>query len=241
MSDFKDQRYLALHPDGKIYDMRLTMRDMGDQSAVLEAIGGQLPVELGPSFRLPNGSVVGIQRKNRNVYMYAKMEALKLNTVWRPYGSSPVKLMLVGVSTGETDFQASYLWHPPDDMKLWLVSVMTPTGPSGAYLPELTYIIAVGKKKFYRLPLPNLYEDCRICMGSWASKNIETWQDRFIEVYEQFWNAPWNTDLSDKHKPTESTAMFVFDSKGKQLPSPDGWEKLCRAANNAHFSDLPIV
>lgn len=243
MSDFKEQSYLCLAPDGRVYHQKTIFRDLGDQSAVLDSIGGQLPVDIGMAFKLPNGLPVGIQRKNRNIFMYTAMPALKLNTVWRPYGKDPVKMMLVGISEAETDIQASYLWTPPETMKVWLVVVFAYTGQKemNDYGFNSAYLVASGNKKFYRLPLPNLYEHCQICMGTKAYTAKDTWQDRYIEAYEQFWNSPWNTDMREKHKAEHTTAMFQFNAKGKQLPVPENWADYCLVTNNGNYSDLPIV
>jgi hypothetical protein len=104
----------------------------------------------------------------------------------------------------------------------------------------MVYLVALAmNKRTYLLPIPNLYEDGRVCLGreniNWAALGgIMPQMNRATEILQQ---TSWNTDLlRDCSKQTQ--AIFRFDPDGKQLPVEGTWIDHCRIINLSPYEFL---
>jgi hypothetical protein len=86
----------------------------------------------------------------------------------------------------------------------------------------------------FRLPLPNLHDDCRICMGAFPLKYPSA-QECVVASLQQFNQSKWNSDLMRTVEAAQKFFRFQPTNETfETLPidSPD-WTKLCDKVSTA--------
>lgn len=133
--------------------------------------------------------------------------------------------------------QQNLEWVPPLDMSIYLMVVISPDGHM-LYV-ENCFLFAMDKDlRTYRLPTSNVYEDCRVCMGEFASMGTSH-VDCVSKAVAQFKASTWNADLANRGgaKSAENGHnMFRFkpnELEGfEQLPPAMPWPTLCTKVSN---------
>ena len=125
-------------------------------------------------------------------------------------------------------------WEVPNSMRLVFLAETAFIG-SRSRKQGYCYLFAIDENgDYYRLPLGNLYDECRICMG----------QEEFLSfdhlttlnmVLEQFSNSEWNADLWTTERATQSMFRFVPDGTGfkQAVMAITPWTKLCAKIGHA--------
>jgi len=133
------------------------------------------------------------------------------------------KEMIVPSFTSKTDPTMTLLWSPPTDMVLKFLVVCTAAGEFGS-----AFLFAYNSKgTAWRLPLPNIHDDCRICMGTF-NPNAENVAQIVHNCLRQLSSSNWNSDLLKSVE--NSQRMFRWKPQGPafDILPPDGeWTKLC--------------
>lgn len=96
--------------------------------------------------------------------------------------------------------------------------------------PSSCYLFALNEGNAYRLPIPNIYEDCSVCMGDY-SPSAHNLISNLQGNLDQFLNSNWNSDLIVSGK-ENLKSMFRFTplAEGEgfhQEPSSAYWVDLC--------------
>ena len=137
-------------------------------------------------------------------------------------------------------------WVPPSGTNLYLVSAW-PEPTRHTYLVA-TRDVAPG---FFRPPLPNIFEDGRVCMGNHEVDPPERTPllDQFKTMVDTFHRNPWNTDLVTRTPNNERVARALFAYTLTDTPEQvratydvdtqhaGAWVKI----NNAYVEGLPLV
>jgi len=109
-------------------------------------------------------------------------------------------------------------WTPPLNMKLTLVMNIT-----GCYHISNQWLVARDPSlRMWKLPISNLYEDCRLCPGS-ASTSADTAMGSLKMGLTQFIKSQWNSDLYD---PSNESLMSGTRNLFRFKPLNDGFEQL---------------
>lgn len=98
-------------------------------------------------------------------------------------------------------------WEPHNGLNLMFVAVIHP----GMEIENRKcFLLAFNSSKAnYQLPLPNLYDDCSVCMGEFNSHGT-SYLECFQKALTQFRNATWNTDLTDGEKLKKLETLIRF-------------------------------
>lgn len=141
----------------------------------------------------------------------------------------------------ERCLDSKFNWIPPKDMELWFICVLGKTiDPSGSH--SYCFLLARKNKATYKLPLPNLHEDGRICMGgSWSGVKERTMIDFFISSIQHFQNGKFNADLLKSDGIRSSTDLFSFNSSGGTIPPRIDWVERCQRVNVAAYEFLGSI
>jgi hypothetical protein len=112
-------------------------------------------------------------------------------------------------------------------VKLWFL-VNTIQRHDGLFYNGECYLAASSvTNRIYRIPLANIYDEGRICMGVYTAINPSL-QEALSMALTQFLASPWNSDL---HRPAEkSDAFFRFKVSNdgyETLPVVGQWSNLC--------------
>lgn len=166
-------------------------------------------------------------------------------TLWIPYLTmrAPFRLankLMVPQFQSREDPIMTLKWEPPDDMRLcFCMSVTLPTGVDQGFGCNYHYLFATDKAKAaYRLPLPNLYDDCRICMGTDSPITGGTLTECVSRCLDIFQAAQWGSHLLKSLE--NSQAFFKFDPKndGFNPVYPADWKALTIKVANDMTSNV---
>lgn len=133
------------------------------------------------------------------------------------------------------------VWSPPPNMNIRLMVSFHDGGMSSAHL------IAVDPEgEHWRLPLPNMYEDGKLCHNQ--RPGGETIIESLNNFLSSFAASRWNTDLyQDTRKiPMESMFRWRADEKGFQqqpmvVPEGKAWTALCEKISVKHLRDWMVL
>ena len=155
-----------------------------------------------------------------------------------------VMVPLFGTHNNEPILQLK--WTAPDSMRIYLIVEVTqqPTGRSpSTFQCSNQWLVAVdSSQRYWRLPTSNVYEDCRLCIGTFDSVGTSH-VDVLSLAWKQFHLSEWNTDLSDRAGSggaQNAAALFRFTPNEKegftQLPCPASWMSYCTKISNEHIN-----
>ena len=136
--------------------------------------------------------------------------------------------------------KTTMVWHPPENMTLVFAVSMTQNEGNGhdwysnGY--QQSFLIAYDSvKRAYLLPLPNLYDDCAICMGEFNGRDYSM-QKSFQRALDQFEGSAWNSDLLGNLGP-KSQQLFQFEVNDTETDQVD-WDSERGAAIQATWPEL---
>lgn len=134
-------------------------------------------------------------------------------------------------------------WIVPGDMRLMFVARCQPER-DGTYFCQWAYLFALNGngRQAYKMPLPNLYADCHICLGVsgyFGNSLLECFQN----TLQGFTDSKWNADLihGDERRGIlpcfdQSQDMFIFKPVKdgfETLPPAAPWASLCEKVGTA--------
>ena len=179
---------IILRKSGVITERLIRERDLDAGQSILDALTS------------------GVTRSVRNVLAlpdWGKVHASAgLNdTIWSvPIGRLPlharfrlVNGVLVPAFASATDLEMPLIWRAPADVRLVFV-VRTEFANDGALVGGNWLFACDANNRAYRLPLPNLHDDCVICTGELAD-NYSSCVEAVAASLEQFRKSKWNADL----------------------------------------------
>ncbi|MBS3903014.1 MAG: hypothetical protein KGZ30_01410 [Anaplasmataceae bacterium] len=141
---------------------------------------------------------------NSQGFMWAfKKKELVLHTYWNLGKFPDGDFLYPTFTSADHSVLQKNVWKVPE----WLVLFAC-----GNW--ETSYLTAKYKDKLYQLPLPNIYDDSRLCLGSgWnQGKTITTIKEK---VNERLDATQWNTDLYHSWK-AAAADLFAFSPSGEQ-------------------------
>jgi hypothetical protein len=93
----------------------------------------------------------------------------------------------------------------------------------------------------YRLPLPNLHDDCRICTGSFPD-HYPTGAEAVLASLEQFRKSKWNADLMRTAE--ESQKFFRFQATNETFATlpieAADWTSLCEKVSTDLMEEVVL-
>lgn len=122
----------------------------------------------------------------------------------------------------------SVVWKTPSSMRLVLAINIAP-----GYETMEHFLVAFNAKgQSWRMPLSNLYADCRLCHGRYTSTSATVLQACQL-AWNQFQASAWNQDLYTDATPARregSKSMFTYkvdNDKITQVEINGDWTKHC--------------
>ena len=122
-------------------------------------------------------------------------------------------------------------WVVPQNMYLYLTAHITNT----MECVEQHLVAVDSYRKTWRLPVSNLYQDCRLCPGRFDAIGRDI-IEVLNKVWSQFMNGSWNADLygdSTSMRRSGTKALFTYDitnSATTQQAPPKNWQDCCEKA-----------
>lgn len=206
------------------------------------------------AMRVPKVISNVIQGKHQSVSrtgvtLTSRLLKLPLHTFFAPMTGTDEKVVMVPVFVKENNRCAEMTmeWSVPDTMRLYFLSrwvFHTPDAivESVAGIMPLFYLAAVdiAQHRVHCLPLPNVYDDGKVCMGDSLGEFNLTWN-----IFEQhdyclnaFLKSRWSADLLHDRSRQNSKRLFRFNSKGQCMPPEMAWPTICIVVNHEAYSFL---
>lgn len=231
------------------YEYIMTAGGMLLQRTITETVAGNFLQQI-QSTALTNGILVPqvlprldlMFLANNYIFAAQRLPELPFNTDFEL--DSTKKVVWASFKAGAESVSMTVMWKTPPDMHLFLMG----HGPLYEYDQKTWefYVIAIceqPKKEnlthrgVWLLPLPNQYEDGRMCfnVNLYNPKDkIAGWQDTFIRALELLSTARWIADpLFHEWKHVSAKKLFRWENKiGYKQLEPSGdithWTKCCR-------------
>lgn len=214
---------IILRDNGTLTERTIKERDLAVEADVLESLTS------------------AITRRHRNVlaipdWGLAHADVGVNDTVWSvPLDRLPLKArfrlvdgVLVPMFAANTELEMPLVWQVPKEVRLVFVVKTKQDIENIAIHGNWLFAFNVANNG-YRLPLPNLYDDCNLCTGEFEDSYL-TAQACITASLEQFNQSKWNADLM--RSVAESQSFFRFKPTNETfetLPiAAADWTVLCK-------------
>lgn len=188
---------------------------------IQDQLAAYINMKIPAMFMLESNPVDICAKQGAQTFYSVSLDALILNTSFRMNGK-----VMFPVFNG-TDNVMSLPWPAQKNMTLRFVvlSVHDPLGKK--HRLGQVYLIAYDEKKqAYKLPLANLYDDCRLCHGQ-NSPWVRTGADVVLEALRNFGTSRWNGDLWKDAEKSQKMFSFQATQEGFNPIPVEDWKPLC--------------
>lgn len=204
---------------------------LGELSDLGKLIADTAPVSCPSVFS--GGSNLQIYR-NR-YYVAQRVDQLRIATHYSGDPANPEQCFPVFIPTPDS-LPMVRVWTPPENMQLFLGFICEPpAGANALWKLKDTYLFATSPTYTgtWRLPLPNVYEDSRVCMGPTAPTFNNTLQGLVEAARAHFDEASWNTDLLH-NQANNASRLFRLNTNPHTPPLSATlyWDNLCSRVNH---------
>lgn len=219
---------IVIKEDGKLFLRRIPDEiELDVNDALVKELSGNLMVKSRNVATIPEWGTVHLAAKaGGEIWWTVKLKSLPLMSYYEVSSGGVVYPFFKQSSAIAPLFPLK--WQVPDSMNLFLTAR---TGKDGEreYMIESYLFAQCSNKRFWRLPLANLFETCKLCLGN-ESVYAETSLDVLKATLVRFEKAQWNADLSDRlgDKPEKFFRFKAADSGFETLPiDASDWTALC--------------
>ena len=189
-----------------------------------------------------------VTRRQRNVlavpgWGVAHADVGLTDTIWSvPINRIPLKArfrvingILLPMFASLTDLEMPLVWQAPKEVRL--VFVVRTTVEDCVVIGGNWLFAFSHDNNGYRLPLPNLHDECTICTGEFADC-YDTAQAAVVASLEQFNQSKWNADLM--RTVAQSQKFFRFRPTNETFTTlpidAADWTTLCDKVSTAILS-----
>lgn len=230
----ENDRYIRLNPDGTSNLVTIKSEPREIAESIIEKFGKDVTRILKRAFPTPNG-VAHIIQTDTETFCVARLSRITLLSHYENEKEILTPVFIKDDAPGAKDHPVMPLvWEAPETMVLLFAARILNTTEMNehpmTHPDQNCYLIAYNsKKQAFLLPLPNLYQDCAICMGRFNG-TADSAAQAFVLAMQQFEKSSWNSDLVDSDMTANSKKMFRFKAGEKEttaIPLAGDWTKLC--------------
>ena len=179
---------IILRDNGTLTERTIRERDLDVGPAVLAALTAGATRNLRHVLALPDALAVHASVGLTDTLWTVRLDRLPLLTHFRLIAD-----MLVPSFATPTDLELPLVWHAPETVRL--AFVVRTTGADEGVTIDGNWLFACDEnQRGYRLPLPNLFEDCKVCTGQFQD-TYDSGAACVTASLEQFRKSQWNADL----------------------------------------------
>ena len=232
--------------EGRLYRQDTTYRELDPGEALQKAFTSGVVVRIRDLLELPGHGLCHMVYEVATMIQYwsIPMNELVLRTTFgvnegefyptfAPKDSPEVPMEVVWN-------QATGMSEQGHSMEIRFVAEVGLNGAHGFYVRD-HYLFAFDERKAaYKLPLGNLYENCRLCMGDYDS-TCSSATGSLVTALKQFRAAPWNSDLFSDEDIVHKFFRFKPLEKGFQtLPIQVDWTTVCTKVSTANLKFIEV-
>jgi len=219
---------IILRENGTLTERVIRERDLNAGPAVLAALTESVTRSVRQVLRLPEWGAVHASVGLDDTLWTVVLDRLPLATRFRLVAD-----VLVPAFAAESDLELSLVWQVPRDMRL--AFVVRTESEEGEVVIHQNYLFACDtRNRAYRLPLPNLFDDCKVCTGEFA-RTHPSGAAAVAASVEQFRASPWNADLMPAIERSQQCFRFQPTNESfTTLPiAVADWTTLCDKVSTA--------
>lgn len=225
---------IILNPDGSFVERQVSERPLNVGQSVLDTLTENVCRPVHNVFSLPNWGTVHASVGLHDVLWCVALDKIPLHARFKLINQVMVPMFASG-----TDLEMPLVWKVPMNVKV-VFCVLT-KAEDGFVSVEGNWLFACdSEKRGYRLPLPNLHDDCRICTGQFEGDQ-ETAFECVKASLEQFAVSKWNSDLMRTIEQSQKFFRFLPTKDAfEPLPIQGEWTSLCSKVSTALFERVVV-
>ena len=219
---------IIIRENGVLTERVIRERDLEAGQTVLDALTDEMTRSLRNALTIPDWGLAHANVGLIDTIWSVPIDRIPLNARFRLIND-----VLVPAFASSTDIEMPLVWHAPKEVRL--VFVIRTEFAKDCLKIDGNWLFACDQdNRGYRLPLPNLHDDCAICTGDFKS-SYDSAQAGIIASLEQFNKSKWNSDLMRTIE--QSQKFFRFrptNETFETLPiQADDWTTLCDKVSTA--------
>jgi hypothetical protein len=223
-----DKTEIILQSDGTLTERTIKERDLNAEQSVLDSLTENVARKVRNVFHVPGwGPVHGSVNQHDTIWS-VPIDHIPLNARFKL-----INQVLVPMFASSTDIEMPLVWKAPAEVKVVFV-VVTRQEEELVCLDGNWLFACDSENRGYRLPLPNLHDDCRICTGEFKGEH-KTAMECVQASLEQFNRSKWNSDLMRTIE--QSQKFFRFQPTKETFETlpilSDHWTTLCSKVSTA--------
>ena len=214
--------------NGTLTERTIRERDLKAEGEVLDELTADVTRAQRNVLAIPGWGVA-----HANVGLEDTIWSVAINRIPLKARFKLVNSVLVPMFASMTDLEMPMVWTAPPEVRL--VFVVRTTVEEDCVMVGGNWLFAYSKDhNGYRLPLPNLHDECTICTGQFED-SYDTAQNAVAASLEQFNRSKWNADLM--RTVAQSQQFFRFrptNETFETLPiTATDWTTLCDKVSTA--------
>lgn len=237
----ENETQFVIDLEGHIYRQDISYREIDPGEAMQKAFTTHVTTRHRNILELPShGACHMVFESSTNIqYWSIPMLELCLRTT---FGANGAEFFPTFAHKDSAEVPMEVIWNLADaminqetGMRIRFVAEVATNGPNGFYVRD-HYLYAFDPRgAAYKLPLGNLYENCRLCMGDYDNTSGSA-AGAVILALKQFRSAPWNSDLFSDEDVVMRFFRFKPLEKGFQtLPIIEDWTRDCSKVGTANL------
>jgi len=179
---------IILRENGTLIERTLTERELQAEGDVLALLNEEVTRTQRHVLTVPGWGVAHANVGVRDTLWSVPIKQIPLKARFRLLNG-----VLVPMFASTTDLELPLRWTAPPEVRLVFV-VRTEAADSYVSIGGNWLFAFDGQRHGYRLPLPNLYDDCSVCTGDFEDC-YDTVQLALAASLQQFERSAWNSDL----------------------------------------------
>ena len=232
--------------EGRTYRRDVTYRELDPGDAMQKAFNKSVVTRIRNIVELPGHGPCHVTQEGATGIQYWSVPLYEL-VLRTTFAAREGELYPTFAHKDSTEVPMEVVWNKEagvgemdKPMALRFVGEVAPSGENGYYVRD-HYLYAFDERKAaYRLPLGNLYENCRLCMGEYDS-SCSTAVGSLILALKQFRAAPWNSDLFSDEELIPRFFHFKPLEKGfMTLPILEDWTVNCNKVSTGNLKYIEV-
>jgi hypothetical protein len=225
---------IILNHDGSFVERLVSERPLNVGQSVLDTLTENVCRQVRNVFHLPEWGAVHASVGLHDVLWCIALDKIPLHARFKLINQVMVPMFASG-----TDIEMPLVWRVPVNVKV-VFCVLTKE-EDGFVSVEGNWLFACdSEKRGYRLPLPNLHDDCRICTGQFEGDQ-ETALMCVQKSLDQFAVSKWNSDLMRTIEQSQKFFRFLpTKDTFEPLPIQGEWTGLCSKVSTALYERVVV-
>jgi hypothetical protein len=217
-----------IRSNGTITERTINERDLKAEGEVLDSLTADVTRTQRNVMQIPGWGMAHANISLGDTIWSVPIDKLPLKARFRVING-----ILVPMFASQNDLEMPMVWQAPKEIQLVFV-VRTTSEEDGVFVAGNWLFAFNQDRNGYRLPLPNLHDDCAICTGQFKHQ-YESGQQCLAASLEQFSQSKWNSDLMRTIE--QSQKFFRFRPTNETFETlaieAADWTTLCEKVSTA--------